>query len=259
MSRRRIVLLALLVIVFVLLWLPRLLSRPLPSGVPGSEADALARRMMAAGNDDAWKATGAVAFSFRGKNHHLWDRRRGYLRVAFGDRMVWLDLASRRGLAEKGGEPLGGAALQEALDKAWALFCNDTFWLNPVAKLFDDGVQRYKVAPPEDHAGSESLLITYTTGGTTPGDSYLWIVGPDGLPTHWRMWTSILPVKGLEASWEGWIDLPTGAKVATRHAIGPLTLELGDLRAAADLSGLEPGGDPFEALAALLATPAAQG
>jgi hypothetical protein len=252
MSRRRILLLALVAIVFILLWLPRLLSRPLPAGIPGSDADDLARRMMAASGYEAWNATGAVGFTYRG-HEHLWDRQRGYLRVAFGDRRVWLDLSSRRGLAERAGERLDGEALAEALDKAWAHFCNDTFWLNPVAKLFDDGVRRYVVAAPEEHPGAEALLITYTSGGTTPGDSYLWIVGPDGLPTHWRMWVSILPIKGLEASWEGWTALPTGAKVATRHAIGPAELELTDLRAAAGLGELEPGGDPFAALAALLA------
>lgn len=253
------VLMGLLVIVFTLLWLPKLLSRPLPAGVPGSDADALARRMMAASGYEAWNATGAVAFSFRGKNHHLWDRQRGYLRISYDDLVVWLDLSSRRGIAERKGQPLAGQELVLALDKAWALFCNDTFWLNPLAKLFDDGVQRYEVAAEEDHPGTEALLITYTSGGTTPGDSYLWFVGPDGLPTHWRMWTSILPIKGLEASWEGWTTLPTGAKVATRHAIGPASLELNDLRAAASLAELEPGADPFAALAALLAAPAARG
>lgn len=236
------------------LLLPKTLNRPLPEGTPGAEADALARKMMAAAGDDAWRATGAVAFAFRGKNHHLWDRERGFVRIAYGDKVVWLDLASRRGLAEEKGQALADDKLAEALEEAWSLFCNDTFWLNPLAKLFDDGVVRSLTAAPEEHPGQEALLITYTSGGKTPGDSYQWIVGADGLPSHWRMWTQILPVQGLEASWEGWQQLPTGAKIATRHAIGPATLELTDLRAAARLADLEPGGDAFAALAELLAS-----
>lgn len=254
MKKRYVVLLALLLaIVAAIFLLPKMLDRPLPEGTPGPAADALARRVMAATGYDAWQATGAVSFAFRGKNRHLWDRERGFVRIAYGGKTVWLDLASRRGLAEQEGKALAGEPLAEALEEAWSLFCNDTFWLNPLAKLFDDGVVRSLAAAPAEHPGTEALLITYTSGGKTPGDSYLWIVGPDGLPTHWRMWTQILPLQGVEASWEGWQRLPTGARVATRHAIGPTTLELKDVRGAARLAELEPGGDPFAALAALLA------
>lgn len=251
MNKRRLLLLVLAVIVATLL-LPVLLAKPLPSGVPGPEADALAQRLMVASRFEDWQKTGAVAFTFRGKNKHLWDRERGFARVEFGKTTVLLDLATRKGLATDKGKLLAGQEATAALEKAWSLFCNDTFWLNPLAKLFDEGVLRFKVKTPKEYAGRETLLITYTSGGVTPGDSYLWVIGEDGLPSHWRMWTSILPIKGLEASWEGWTALPTGAKVATRHKIGPATLELTDVRAAARLADLEPGDDPFAALLPLL-------
>ncbi len=252
MSRRRILLLSLTAILATLLLLPVLLAKSLPTGTPGPEADALAHRLMVATNFEAWQATSAVAFTFRGKHQYLWDRERGYVRVRFDQAVVWLDLGTRRGLAEKDGKKLEGKKLDEALEKAWTYFCNDTFWLNPLAKLFDDGTLRFRVETPEEYAGKEALLLTYTSGGVTPGDSYLWIVGEGDLPTHWRMWTSILPIKGLEASWEGWAELQTGAKVATRHKMGPATLELTDVRGAGRLDELEPGPDPFAALARLL-------
>lgn len=253
MNKRRLLLFVLAAIAATLLLLPVLLAKPLPSGVPGPEADALARRLMAASRFEDWQKTGAVAFTFRGKNRHLWDRERGLARVDFGKTSVLLDLATRRGIATEGGKALSGKEAEAALEKAWSHFCNDTFWLNPLAKLFDDGVLRFKVKTPKEYAGRETLLITYTSGGVTPGDSYLWVVGDGDLPTHWRMWTSILPIKGLEASWENWLELPTGAKVATRHKIGPATLELTDIRAAARLGELEPGEDPFASLLPMLA------
>lgn len=253
MSPKRWILLALAAVAAALFFTPKLLSRPLPEGEAGPAADELARRVMAATGYEGWQKTGAVAFSFRGKHQHLWDRERGFLRVSWDDKVVWLDLASRRGLAEKDGKKVAGKELGELLEKAWAFFCNDTFWLNPLAKLFDDGTTRLLTAPEKDHPGARGLLISYSSGGVTPGDSYLWILGADDRPTHWRMWTSILPVKGLEASWEAWQSLPTGALIATRHEIGPATLEIGDLRGAARLAELEPGEDPFAALLALLA------
>lgn len=253
MTRKRWILLVLAVLVGALLLAPKLFSRPLPSGTAGPAADELARRVMAATGYAGWQQTGAVAFSFRGKHHHLWDRERGFLRLTVGDEVVWLDLATRRGIAEKAGKPVAAKALPDKLEKAWSYFCNDTFWLNPLAKLFDDGTTRLTAAPPAEHPGTEGLLIAYASGGVTPGDSYLWIVGADGKPTHWRMWTSILPIKGLEASWESWQELPTGAVIATRHKLGPTTLEIENVRGAAHLAELEPGGDPFAALVALLA------
>jgi len=132
------------------------------------------------------------------------------------------------------------------------MWINDSFWLNPVAKLFDPGTQRRLVALPGDEEG---LLITYRSGGATPGDSYLWLVGADDLPHAWRMWVSILPLGGIKASWEDWLTLGTGARVATRHRLWGFTLELQEVAGACTLAELEPGPDPFAALAAQLGTP----
>ena len=100
-----------------------------------------------------------------------------------------------------------------------------------------------------DDDGEESLLVSYASGGLTPGDAYLWRVGPDGTPTAWKLWVSILPIGGVETSWEGWVTLDTGARISTRHA-GPLglTLELTDVEGAATLDALVDGPDPFAPL-----------
>jgi hypothetical protein len=96
--------------------------------------------------------------------------------------------------------------------------------------------------------GTRGLLVSYASGGVTPGDAYLWIVGDDGLPRAWKMWVTVIPIGGVQASWERWITLSTGARVATRHAMGPITLELTDVEGASTLGELEPGDDPFAAL-----------
>src|SRR5438477_12794633 len=67
------------------------LRHPMPEGTPGTESDALARAVEEAVNVPAWKATGAVRWSFRGEGDHLWDRRRNVDRFRRGDRLVLVD------------------------------------------------------------------------------------------------------------------------------------------------------------------------
>lgn len=240
-------LLALLVIGgAVALWIA---DEPRPEGTPGPEADALARRVMAAVEHEAWQKTGAVAWTFAGRHRHLWDRERQYIRVAWDDVEVLADLTSKRGVAHRGGQRLEAADAEDAVAAAIAFWANDAFWLNPIARFFDEGATRSVV---KTEAG-DALLISFGDVGHTPGDAYLWHLGPDGVPVRWQMWVSILPVGGLGATWAGWTTLPTGARISTEHTLaGFLPLALTDVRAAATLAELE-GGDPFGPLVAELA------
>jgi hypothetical protein len=224
-----------------------LLSKPLPDGESGPAADAVGHAIEAAIRRDAWENTGAVRWLFGGRNHHLWDRKRSLARVRWGKSEVLLNLTTQQGIALHDGQRVSGDKRDKLLKKAYAHWINDSFWLNPLVKLFDDGVGRKKIAMPD---GSTGLLITYGGGGLTPGDSYLWLLPKDGPPRPyaWRMWVSIIPIKGVEASWAGWSELATGAWVATEHKTPLFTLRLTEVAAAATLAELEPGGDPFAPL-----------
>lgn len=219
-------------------------NEPRPVGVAGPAADELARRMERAVNIEAWGRTGAVRWRFGGNNSHLWDRQRGLSEVRWGDERVLLRLADRSGLAFHAGLPLSAGDAQRYIDKAYRYFINDSFWLNPVAKLFDPGVVRERV----EMEGGPALLVRYTSGGLTPGDAYLWLLGEDGLPRAWKMWVKIIPVGGVEASWERWQTLSTGAKISTMHKVGPRILALTDVEGAGSLSELTDGEDPFAPL-----------
>lgn len=190
------------------------LNEPRPKGQPGPEADALARSMEAAVNKAAWDRTGAVRWSFFERHHYVWDRERGLVELRWGDSRALFRTADRSGRAWSSGVEQTGEDAKEALSAAYAYWINDAFWLNPVVKLFDPGVER-SLVKLED--GRNALLASYSSGGVTPGDAYLWIPGPDGLPEAWRMWVQVIPVGGIETSWEGWVELGTGAKVSTMH------------------------------------------
>ncbi|UJR79656.1 hypothetical protein [Sandaracinus amylolyticus] len=224
------------------------LDRPRPHGVAGDEAELLADSMLGALRSDAWERTGAIRWTFGPSGtRHLWDRERDWARVRAGDLEVLVDLDDpSRGIATRGGVRLAGSEARRAIRDGWAQWINDSFWLIAPYKARDRGTTRSIVRVE----GRSALLVEYASGGVTPGDAYLWLLDDDGTPRAWRMWVSVLPVGGVETSWEGWITLPTGARVATRHEAGPFTLELSDVAGAAHLSELEPGPDPFAALAA---------
>ncbi len=237
-----LVLLLVIAGVAVFLWTQH---EPRPEGEPGPRADALAREVEAAVNKSAWDATLAVRWTFADRHHHLWDRKRHWARVRWGDNEALVDLNTQQGVAWRAGQPLQGEARDEAVHEAYAYWVNDAFWLNPLAKLFDPGVVRSIV---RDEAAGEQLLVSYTSGGLTPGDAYLWQLGPARRPVSWRMWVSVIPIGGTLSTWEGWQSLATGALVATQHRSAGITLTLSDVEGAASLEQLEPGPDPFTAL-----------
>ena len=176
---------------------------------------------------------------------HLWDRQRGLSRVEWRGNRVLLDTSTKRGRAwHKEVEVTDEPARQKLLDSAYALFINDSFWLNPVVKAFDDGTSRARGTVD----GKRALLVSYASGGLTPGDKYLWILDDNARPLAWRLWVRVLKIGGAQLTWEGWTRLSTGAWVATSHKIlGIDVVHLGDVAAAATLHELE-ANDPFAPL-----------
>lgn len=209
-------------------------------------ADALARRMLTAVDAVAWEHTGAIRWVAPGGGRHLWDRVRGFHRYERSGVRVLLDLGRRDGVAFRDGHLIEGDERRRAITDAYAVFCNDSFWLNPVVKVFDPGTVR---AVAQGVNGHDELLVTYTSGGVTPGDRYLWLLGENARPRAWRMWVKIIPVGGVEATWEGWQRLSTGAWVSTVHRLGPITLSVREVTAAKTLGELVQGSDPFGELA----------
>jgi hypothetical protein len=236
-------LLVLIVGLFVAGWI---ISEPLPEGKSGPEAEALAKKVLTATNQAAWDTTKYVRWNFADRHQLLWDRNRKLVQVEWGENRVILNTQNHlEGMAWEKGKQLEGEEAKAKLNTAWAYFCNDSFWLNAPGKVFDPGTSR-KTVELED--GTQALLITYSSGGTTPGDSYLWILNEEGLPIKWKMWVSIIPIGGIEATWDKWKDLSTGGKVATSHQIGWYESILSDIQAGNDWVHVGVHEDPFAPL-----------
>ena len=234
------------IIMGVLIVLFLIFNEPLPKGEQGRAADALAEKMLVAIHKSDWDSTGVVQWSFRDSHHFIWDKTRNWVQVKWDDKEVYVVLDELRGVAFKNGQRLEGKKADKLIKKAWSFFANDSFWLNAPSKVFDKGTERRLVKMND---GNDGLLITYASGGVTPGDSYLWILNSDGLPQSWKMWVKIIPIGGIQTTWQDWKTLETGAKVAQNHYIREnINVPITNLKAATNLTTFGFEKDPFEVL-----------
>jgi hypothetical protein len=233
-------------LILILLSLFYILNEPLPEGKTGPDADQLARKMLLSIRKDAWDSTRIVQWSFRSNHHYLWDKERKFLSVKWENNHVLLDLNDHgRGRVFIDNKQDIDKIAYGLKEKALAYFYNDSFWLNAPSKVFDEGTERSLV---DLDKGRKGLLITYTSGGITPGDSYLWILGKNGLPKSFKMWVSIIPVGGLEATWENWVTTDSEAIFSTSHRLLFLNIKIENLRTADNYKSMGFLEDPFQIL-----------
>ncbi|MEM8524544.1 MAG: hypothetical protein AAGG68_07865 [Bacteroidota bacterium] len=204
----------------------KIASEPKPTGEQGGAADALAEKMLTAINKPAWDSTRYVQWTFAGMHDFFWDKEQNLVEVKWGENRVLLNPDELTGKAWKKGEMVSNP--DKMVKRAWSFFANDGFWLNAPAKAFDTGTERSLVTLEN---GEEALMITYTSGGVTPGDSYLWLLDENGLPKSFKMWVQLPLPGGIESTWENWTTLPTGAKIATTHDTKGFEVKITNLKA----------------------------
>lgn len=217
-------------------------SKPLPKGVEGAKAEEMADKMLEAVNTEAWEDLNWVAWTFPGGRKYVWDKEGEYVEISWEDNVVLQNLDTGKGVAYTGGEALEESDRDEMLTSSLQMFWNDSFWLSGFNKVKDEGTKREYV---EMEDGTPALLVTYMTGGVTPGDSYLWILDEEGRPKAWQMWVEILPIGGIDVTWDNWIELEGGAKVASLHKAGPVDLEITGIESGDTWSDLGLSADPF--------------
>ncbi len=216
--------LALLVITIATLYFS--LSKTLPKGISGEEADNFALKIQEAVKHDLYLNTDVIQWSFRNKHHYVWNKQQGTVKVQWDDHTAHLNLSNpdqsyleNKNIKEEDNQKLIATAL--------AYFNNDSFWIVAPHKLFDKGVTRQLVTLEDNTKG---LLVTYSSGGTTPGDSYLWKVDKNYLPKSYQMWVSILPIGGIEATWDGWTTTESGAYLSQKHELLGFGIPISNLK-----------------------------
>ncbi|MBM4290330.1 MAG: hypothetical protein FJ138_01850 [Deltaproteobacteria bacterium] len=213
-------------------------------GDAGEEADSFARMIQSKAQREAWAQTGAIKWTLWGREH-LWDLRRGLVRVKQDDLTVLFDITRKREVARRGSKLLKGEEAAQVLTAAYESWLRDRFILEPTQSFFDKGVKRFLL---NKGTPNESLFVHYSSqlNPALTDDSYEWLVNAEGTPRAVRVWSSAHPLlDGVAVTLERWKTLKTGLKVATRHELGPFAVELS---VSADMSLTELMGDedPFK-------------
>ncbi len=225
-------LIVILLVVIALFVAVKIMSEKRPEAIPGENADAMAQSMLEALNQPAWDTLKYLKWEFTGGHRYIWDKQGNKAIVDWDDYRVLLDLDKIDGVALKGAMEVPADQKEELIKKAWSIWCNDSFWMFAPFKVFDPGTSRSVVKTKD---GQKGLMVSYESGGVTPGDGYLWLLDEKNIPTGYKMWTSIIPVKGMYMSWENWKTLKGGAKVAIGHKSPLLSFEM---------KGVEEGDSP---------------
>ena len=206
-------------------------NKPLPTGEKGAAADALAKQMLVAMNYEAYKELNTIEWTFSSRGlsrHYKWAKNKGRCTVTWDSISVQLNTSNRKKSTVMVNElPYNAEKKEEFIRAAEAKFNNDSFWLVAPYKVFDAGVERRLVKINEDE---NALLVTYTSGGTTPGDSYLWYLDKNHRPVSFEMWVDIIPIGGVHASWDQWQKTNNGAYLPLSHKVLFLDLLIDKLK-----------------------------
>ncbi|MGB1308722.1 MAG: hypothetical protein ACPG6B_07415, partial [Oceanihabitans sp.] len=190
--------------------------------------DLLANKMLKALDFEAYNATNYIEFTFKKRHHYKWNKANNTCEVYWKNIRVNLNFNdSTKNEVFIEDIKINNLEAEKLITKATNYFNNDTFWLVAPYKAFDSGTER-RIVKTENN--KNALLITYTKGGSTPGDSYLWNLDEKNKPISFKMWTSILPIQGLEASWNNWITTNTGAQLPNFHKLLFLGLEIENIK-----------------------------
>jgi hypothetical protein len=195
-------------------------NEDLPQGKMGQEADALAVKMFNAINHEAFESTEIIEWDFRNAHFYKWYKQKSIVEVSWDENKVILNTK----------EPKNSEVFEndkkvdnpELIKTAESYFNNDSFWLIAPYKIFDAGTKRSIV----NYEGKDALMVTYTSGGSTPGDSYLWFLDDNFMPTSFKMWTKVIPIGGVSATWSNFKNTKSGIKLPTKHQLSLFGLEI---------------------------------
>jgi hypothetical protein len=234
-------------------------ARKAPENLNGSDPKALAiadQVMTALGGRKLWDSLPGLRWTFgamlgdsvRSARRHAWDKMTGRHRVDGVNRqgqsytLIHTLGDSTSGKAWVNGNPIAGDSLKKLIQRANAMWVNDTYWMLMPYKLRDPGVT-LKYAGDTTMAGLtyDRLALSFANVGLTPGDHYwVYVNRANHRVEHWEMVLQGDQPPPVGYSWEGWeqhdgLWFPTAHKrdstnvftnkIETVHSFAPTEFE----------------------------------
>lgn len=198
-------------------------NEPLPNAKYDDSTQLMVDTIKSFINYEHFSKTDYISWTFKKRHHFKWYKNKSVCEVYWKNIKVKLDLNNQKNSLVYINENLiDNSESKTYIKKAIKLFNNDSFWLVAPFKIEDEGT----VLKTTVIDNKKALMVTYTKGGTTPGDTYVWLFDEKGNPKSFKMWVDLIPIGGLEASWNDWILTDSKIKLPTVHKIGPLELEI---------------------------------
>lgn len=201
----------------------------------GSDPKAVAiadQVIQALGGKQAWDRLPGLRWTFgamlgdsvRSSRRHAWDKMTGRHRVDGVDRqgrpytLIHTVGDSTGGMAWVNGTPIEGDSLHKLVQRANAMWVNDTYWMLMPYKLRDPGVTlKYDGDTTMAGATFDRLALSFDQVGLTPGDHYwVYVDRADHRVKHWEMVLQGSEPPPVGYSWEGW-ELHDGLWFPTAH------------------------------------------
>jgi hypothetical protein len=161
------------------------------------------------GGWSAWNRTRYLSWRFFGGRLHVWDKQSGDWRLEEPGRVVLMNVNTRAGRAfESGAEVFDEVRRQAALERAYSIWINDSYWMFLPWKLEDPGVhlRHAGVSQLQDGSSGQMLELTFERVGLTPQNRYLVFVGDES--GHIEQWSYFADAQDeqpkLVLPWRGW-------------------------------------------------------
>jgi len=185
--------------------------------MPGFRADASDPRaieiadqvMQALGGRKAWDNTRYVSWDFFERRKHWWDKWSGDVRIESEDRLVLMNINTKKGRVWINGvEATEDSLLQEGLETGYAWWVNDSYWAFMPYKMKDSGVALKYLGerPMSDGTPSDVIELTFENVGLTPNNKYDVCVDKNThMVMEWSYYTNASdPEPRFTGPWANW-------------------------------------------------------
>ena len=153
-----------------------------------SIADKVMQRM---GGKKAWNDIRYLAWTFNDQ-YQVWDKHQNRFRWEKDSLVAIIDTQTKDGKVYVAGQELQNPEeKQKLLERAYALWINNSYWLVMPFKLQDSGVTLKHIGEEATMDGNQAdvLEMTFENVGLTPQNKYkLWVDKNEGLITQWAFY-----------------------------------------------------------------------